>query len=128
LADALSAHARALRFGGVAGIPNLGLVQSAIGRPYTGYYRSLERKAAALVWSMSRNHGFADGNKRTTLILLHTMLTKSGYRLAAHHDDASIQTAAETMILDVVTGKLTFEQLSAWLKSRIRKRQSRHTR
>jgi death-on-curing protein len=100
-------------------------VQSAIGRPYNGYYRSIESKAAALVQSMSRNHGFADGNKRTTLILLHMMLTKSGYRLTAHRDDLSIQTAAETMILDVVTGELSFKALTAWLKARIRPRQSR---
>jgi prophage maintenance system killer protein len=27
------------------------------------------------------SHGFTDGNKRTTLILLHTLITNSGYRL-----------------------------------------------
>jgi death-on-curing protein len=93
-------------------------VQSAIARPYIGRYRFIENKAAALVQSMSGNHGFADGNKRTTLILLHTMLSKSGYRLAAKPKEV------ETMIVNVVTGDLKFEQLTAWLKTKIRKRRS----
>ena len=70
LADALSAHERALRFGGRPGVVNLGSIESAIARPYSGYHRAIGRKAAALVESMVGNHGFADGNKRTTLILL----------------------------------------------------------
>ncbi|MBM3541298.1 MAG: type II toxin-antitoxin system death-on-curing family toxin, partial [Alphaproteobacteria bacterium] len=77
----MSAHRRALEFGGRAGVLDIGLVESAIGRPYSGFYRSLPAKAAALIQSMATNHGFADGNKRTTVILLDTLLTKSGYRL-----------------------------------------------
>ncbi|MSO89334.1 MAG: hypothetical protein EXQ89_05135 [Rhodospirillaceae bacterium] len=49
---------------------NIGLIESAIARPYSGYYRSIVKKAAALLESMASNHGFADGNKRTTLILV----------------------------------------------------------
>ena len=65
--DALSAQERALTFGGLDGISNLSLVESAIARSYTGYYLPIWKKAAALVESMAGNHGFADGNKRTTL-------------------------------------------------------------
>ena len=54
---------RALLFGGLPGIRDLGLIESAVSRPFTGYYRSIESKAAALVQSMSGNHGFIDGNK-----------------------------------------------------------------
>jgi death-on-curing protein len=98
------------------------LIESAIGRPYTGYYRTIARKSAALVESVSRNHGFADGNKRTTIILLHTLLTKSGYKLCPSGNHEDIETAAEQMVLDVVTGKLTFNQLEGWLQDRIRRR------
>ena len=38
LADVIEAHERALRFGGRAGVLSLDLVESAIARPYTGYY------------------------------------------------------------------------------------------
>jgi len=69
--------------GGLQGVPNPHLIESALARPYTGYYPRIWQKAAALVESMARNHGFADGNKRTTLILLHTLLQRSGYTLEA---------------------------------------------
>ena len=100
-------------------MPNPGLVQSAIARPYNGYYRGIARKAAALVESMARNHGFADGNKRTTVYLVHTLVVKSGYKLVARPDDQSLQLAVENMILDVVNRRLDFDQLVDWLKARV---------
>ena len=102
------------------GIANLGLVESAIHRPYNGYYRRIERKAAALVESVAGNHGFADGNKRTTLILLHTLLTKSGYRLAPARDGESIDSAVEEMILSAVTKIMSLDDIVIWFKGRIR--------
>jgi death on curing protein len=122
LADALSAHDRALSFGGLAGIPNPSLVQSAIGRPYSGHYRCISRKCAALVESVSRNHGFADGNKRTAIILLHTLLKESGYKLCPISKDENIETAIEQTVLDVVTGAITFDRLETWLQVRICRR------
>jgi death-on-curing protein len=53
------------------------MVESAIGRPYSGYHRSISRKAAALAESIIQNHGFVDGNKRTAVIMMHTLLTKA---------------------------------------------------
>ena len=97
-------------------------MQSAIARPYSGHYRTIEQKSAALIDSVSRNHGFADGNKRTTIILLHTLLTRSGYELFAYDNTEDIEEALEEAVVDVVTGKLTFNDLVAWLRMRIRKR------
>jgi death-on-curing protein len=104
----------------VAGIPNLGLVESAIARPYNGYYRLIEEKCAALIDSVSRNHGFADGNKRTTIILLHTLLTRGGYKIFPYGNIEDIEEAVEQAVVDVVTGKLAFDDLVAWLRVRIR--------
>jgi death-on-curing protein len=123
LADALSAHDRALRFGGIKGVPNPALVQSAIQRPYNGHYRTIERKAAALIQSVAGNHGFADGNKRTALILMHTLLTRSGYRLSPAQDAEQIQDAAEAMVLGAVLHTMTFDEIVVWFKRRIRKNQ-----
>jgi death-on-curing protein len=97
------------------------LIASAILRPYDGHYQSIQRKAAALVESVAKNHGFADGNKRTALILLHVLLEKSGYRLFAANNSESPEDAAEQMVLDVVTGDISFDDLVAWLKLRIRR-------
>jgi death-on-curing protein len=108
-----------LKLGGRPGIPNIDQVASAVGRPYVGYYRSIHRKAAALVQSVATNHGFADGNKRTATILMLTLLSKSGYGLRAIRRDGDIQAAVEKMVLDVVEHRLSFNDLVLWFKARI---------
>ena len=115
--DALDAHEQALRFGGRPGVINLGSIESAITRPR--YYRTIRHKAAALVESMVGNHGFADGNKRTTLILLNLLLERSGYRLASSERHVSIQKEVEDMILDVARKRLSFDDLAKWFGKRI---------
>jgi death on curing protein len=121
LADALSAHERALRFGGLEGVLNLSLVESALARPYSGYHRQIWQKAAALVQSMGgSNHGFVDGNKRTTLILLHTMVSNSGFYLAPIGGE-DIEQAVEDIILAAATRHLALEELFEWFKARIQK-------
>ena len=119
LDDALDAHERALRYGGRPGVINRGLIESAIVRPYSGYYRAIRFKAAALVESMAGNHGFVDGNKRTTLILLNLLLERSGYRLTPSEGGGSIQKEVEDMILDVVGKQLSFDDLAEWFRKRI---------
>ena len=48
---------------------------------------------------MVGNHGFADGNKRTTLILLNLLLERSGYRLTPSEKHGVIQKEVKDMIL-----------------------------
>ena len=122
MADAIGAHERALRFGGLPGVLSQDLVEAALARPYNGYYRSIEQKSAALVQSMAGNHGFADGNKRTTLILVQTLLTRSGYDLLPANQRERIDDAAEQMILDTVMGRLSFDDIANWFRARIRRR------
>lgn len=121
MGDALSAHREALRFGGLPGIHDLRLVDSAIARPYCGYYPRIAQKAAALVQSVAMNHGFTDGNKRTTLILLNLFLSKSGYELAPANPTRSNQ-EIETMILAVVRRQLGFADLVQWFERRLKRR------
>jgi death-on-curing protein len=121
VADALSAHERALKLGGVPGIINLSLIESAIGRVYSGYNTRIEYKAAALVQSMAGNHGFADGNKRTALLLLSTLLERSAYSLSPLTMQEDINDEAEQMILDTVCHQMNFDELLAWFKLRIRR-------
>jgi death-on-curing protein len=118
-ADALSAHERALRTGGLAGIASANLVHSAIARPYNGHYRPIAKKASALVQSMSGNHGFLDGNKRTTIILTHLLLSRSGYQLIPRKDDDALDVAMENLVLAVVQHKLTFDSVVEWFEMRL---------
>jgi death-on-curing protein len=121
LADILQAHDEALKFGGLPGIPNLGMVEAAIARPYNGYYRKIEEKCAAIIQSIAGNHGFADGNKRTALICLAVFIARSDYELFPVNEDEDLDLAVEQMILDVVNHDMTFDQTQSWFKARIRR-------
>jgi death on curing protein len=103
----------------MAGVTNPGLIDSAISRPYNGYYRSLAKKAAALLQSMAGNHGFADGNKRTTVILVDMLISKSGYRLVPNYPSESIDAAIEETVMKVVIHQLNFEELCKWFETRL---------
>lgn len=56
------------RFGGAEGVRDMGLLESALFRPQSGYYADLLEMSAALFESLANNHPFVDGNK---LSLIH---------------------------------------------------------
>lgn len=105
-------------FGGLDGIRDLGAIKSAVARPYSGYYRSIAEKSAALVESLACNHGFIDGNKRTALLMLNMLLTRSGYRLVAD-SERQLNIDVENMILAIVEHQMTFDEVVTWLEQRI---------
>jgi death-on-curing protein len=78
----------------------------------------MAQKAAALAQSMATNHGFADGNQRTTLILTDTLITRSGYELVAVEGD--IEAEIEELLLSVAA-HMPFEEIVRWFKDRLRK-------
>ena len=81
VADVLAIHAdRIDRYGGSHGVRDIGLLESALHRPQTGYYEGLVAEAAALWKSISQNHPFVDGNKRAAFACAYTLL--------AHQRDA----------------------------------------
>lgn len=119
-ADAASAHDRALSVGGGRdGIRDYSLVLSALGRPYTGYYRRIWDKAAAFTESMARNHGYVDGNKRTTVLLMLLLIDQSGYDLLPSQRGEDLGRAIEEMILWVVNDRPPIDQIVDWYKKRI---------
>lgn len=65
-------------FGGAAGVRDLGLIESALLRPQTGYYGDLIEEAAALWESLAMNHGFIDGNKRVAFACTELFLQMNG--------------------------------------------------
>ena len=100
-----------LRFGGAAGVRDMGLLESALVRPQTGYYESLSMQAAALLQSLCHNHCFADGNKRVAFAATAIFLRMNGYRLQV---DAA---EGESLIVDrVIQGKISIEEITTWLE------------
>lgn len=68
------------------------------------------------------NHGFADGNKRTAMILLNLLLERSGHRLNSPEDSTkSIQQEVEEMILAIARGQLSFDELVGWFGKRLKR-------
>lgn len=116
LADVLAAHDEALTYGGRGGIVSLDLIESAIGRPYSGYHRSISRKAAALLEALVNNHGFTDGNKRTALLATELLIRRSGYTLVMREDEWF-----DDLIVNVAEGVVGFDELVAWFKLRLRR-------
>jgi death on curing protein len=75
------------------------------------------------VQSMAGNHGFADGNKRTTLLLLHDLISNSGYQLLPLEDE-DLNQQIENVILAAATGSMTVQQLMDWFRPRIKHAQT----
>lgn len=82
LDEVLEIHAVLIRrFGGPEGVIDLGLLESALFRPQSGYYLDLAEMAAALFESLIKNHPFVDGNKRVAFFATDVFLRVNGYRL-----------------------------------------------
>lgn len=91
LDEALRIHEILLReFGGAKGVRDLGLIESALLRPQTGYYADLIEEAAALWESMAMNHGFVDGNKRVAYACVELFLQLNGADIAASNDELEV--------------------------------------
>jgi death-on-curing protein len=99
------------RFGGSHGIRDEGLLEAAIFRPQTGYYRDLIEEAAALWESLSQNHPFIDGNKRAAFGSLCAFLGANGAPLQANVEEAM---AFVTGLYE--SNSFRFDQLVSWLR------------
>jgi len=116
LEEALELHRLVLeRFGGQPGARDLGMLQSALGRPQTGYYDTLWQQTAALLQSLAMNHPFIDGNKRVAFALTATFLRMNKYRLVVTAADG------EAFLLQkVIAGRADVTEIAGWLESHTR--------
>jgi death-on-curing protein len=102
------------RYGGASGVRDLGLIEAALFRPQTGYYADLIEEAAALWESLSQNHPFIDGNKRTAFAVTYTFLAMNIARIEANAE------ATHSFIVDLYqTGTFNFGQLNDWLRANV---------
>jgi death-on-curing protein len=112
LADVLAIHADLIeRYGGAHGLRDEGALEAALHRPQTGHYVDRIEEAAALWESLSQNHPFLDGNKRTAFAATYVFLAINGLRLAA---DAARTYDFITRLYD--KHDFRFEQLVVWLR------------
>ena len=103
------------RDGGIHGIRDSGLLESALGRAQNtfGYENvsDVPRLAANYAFGLAKNHPFADGNKRAAFLAAGTFLRINGLRLTAG------QAEATRTMYDLASSKLDEDAFAAWLKA-----------
>jgi len=104
------------KFGGIHGLRDSGALQSAVGRLESGYYADAIEEAAALFESLSQNHPFLDGNKRTAITATGVFLLLNGYRLL--FDDLE---AYKWLIGLYETGRVNKATIETWLRQHAEK-------
>lgn len=120
LATALELYTRVMaRSGGLAGIRDLGALESALAQPRMSFaneelYPTLVDKAAALGFSIISNHPFVDGNKRLGHASMEVFLILNGWEIDATVDEQ------ERLILGVAAGEIGREPLARWLERHLR--------
>ncbi len=119
LAELLELHRRIIeQSGGASGIRDLGLAESALNQPQMSFggaelYATLQEKAAALCFSLVKNHPFTDGNKRIGHAAMETFLMMNGFELEADVDDS------ESVILRLAAGELDRQTFAAWVAAHV---------
>jgi death-on-curing protein len=100
------------RFGGLAGLRDEGLLESALHRPRQVFAYAQPRLcdlAAAYAAALMRNHPFLDGNQRIGFMAAYIFLEANGLRLAASEESVVLQTLA------LAAGELEECAYAAWL-------------
>ncbi len=110
--EVLGIHADQIeRYGGSNGVRDPGLLEAALYRPQTGHYADLIEEGAALWESLSQNHAFIDGHKRTAFAAMYTFLVINGARIMA---DA--QQTFDFVDALYEANQFGFDQLVPWLR------------
>ena len=102
--------------GGLRGVRDEGLLESALARPENLYAYGvpvLVALAAAYAFGIAKNHPFNDGNKRTSLAVCLAFLDVNGSGLS--EDDEAVTATW----LALAAGDLNEVELSTWLAMRL---------
>ncbi|VAX00991.1 Death on curing protein, Doc toxin [hydrothermal vent metagenome] len=113
LDEALVIHERLIEvFGGPVGVRDMGMLESALFRPQTGYYEDIYQMSAALFESLIMNHPFVDGNKRAAFFVTDTFLRLNGYKI-----EVDSKSAHAFIIGLLESHNVEFATLLDWIKN-----------
>lgn len=108
-------HSALIReFGGIDGIRDEGLLESALAAPFQTFggepvYPSLQAKAAQLGFGLIRNHPFVDGNKRIGAHTMLVFLAANGIELRYEQQELI------DIVLSVAAGQIDRQWLLQWI-------------
>ncbi len=110
-------HAMSLvQFGGLPGLRDAGVLDSALARPeQMAHYGKpdIADFAASYAYGLARNHPFVNGNKRVAFLALGLSLRLNGHSLIASQPEAT------QIVLSLAGGELSEEALAAWVRVNI---------
>lgn len=109
--------------GGAHALRDRRLLESAVGRPQSSAfgvdaYPDLAGKAAALLHSLTMNHAFVDGNKRTAVLATLVFADLNGCEIRWD------QREALEFVLRLVNHQATLEDATIFLRDRMHRRDS----
>jgi len=112
--DCLAYHESLLeRFGGLTGIRDESLLDSALNRPkhlFAYGKPSIFQMAASYAHGIVKNHPFLDGNKRAGFIAAALFIETNGYRFQAPEEEAVLET------LSLAASETSEEAYATWLE------------
>lgn len=115
---AIKVHQNIIKeIGGMDGIRDQAALDSAIATPFaTFFYQDLHEtvfdKAAALMRSLSLDHPFNDGNKRTSLVITAVFLLEHAYGFKEEVEDDEIV----DFCIAIAEGKKDVLEIANWLR------------
>jgi death-on-curing protein len=107
-------------YGGEIGLRDMGLLQSALAMPSSGFgeeyfHKDLYEMAAAYLFHIVKNHPFVDGNKRVGFVASYIFLRLNGIVLTADNE------AVEKLTFDTAQGKVEKSAIATFFKKHSRK-------
>lgn len=106
-------------YGGDEAVHDIGLVESAIAQPHASFggnylHEDVASMAAAYLFHLAKNHGFADGNKRVGTAAAMIFLEMNDVQITAFTNEE-----IEKLTLDVVTDVIGKEQAAEMIRQRV---------
>jgi death on curing protein len=113
-------HTKGLaRFGGIEGIRDEGLLDSALARPRNAFHydrlTDIAGLSASYAFGLAKNHPFADGNKRAAFMAVGLFLGVNGWELNAEPVDAI------RAVMALAGSEIGEGEFAAWLRLHIKR-------
>ena len=105
------------RTGGSDGLRDQSLLESAVYSAMTGFegseaYPTVQEKAARLMFALTNNHAFVDGNKRIGVFVMLMTLQLNGIKIEY------TQSELISLGLSVAEGTTGYDEILTWIRER----------
>lgn len=121
IADVLAIHDEQIaEHGGSDGVRDMSVIESAVARPrhlmsFGEPVPDMAALAASLAFGLAKNHGFVDGNKRTSAAATEAFLNLNGCNFTAS-DEEIVQ-----VWVNIGAGEMPEAEIASWIRDRLTK-------